>query len=106
MNAIGNLYWPSVYHNTFNHVGSDFNNGPEDLLLEEMVRRLKWIQQAREVQADELDSIQQQFRSHNGPSHPSSDVAQHNFAYRPHDAGFKHSAPKHQFNPIVEGERY
>ena len=97
------------------------NNGPEDLLLEELVRKWKWAAAQRAnrqrqpqlanfgfTEEEEEDDVEREEPLQLEPKITSSgDRKGHrNFAYRPHDAGFmKHGPADRQMaepvNPLI-----
>ena len=98
------------------------NNGPEDLLLEELVRKWKWAAAQRAnrqrqpqlanfgfTEEEEEDDVEREEPLQLEPKIASSgDRKEHrNFAYRPHDAGFmKHGPADRQMaepvNPLIQ----
>nr|CAG4648814.1 EOG090X0B4J [Polyphemus pediculus] len=93
------------------------NNGPEDLLLDELVRSWKWAharesgdlleriqlmkQQQQQQQEEQLQ--QRQFHLHqNRPKvRPLAEQEERKFGYRPHEPGYIKPELRQQYNPII-----
>lgn len=96
------------------------DNGPEDLLLEELVRKWKWaaaqhnrqrqpqlmdMQLPEEADDDMDDMIQYQPRI-------NQNIGQKHFAYRPHEPGFRNRRPPELdteteiLNPLIQSGRF
>lgn len=103
---------------------ADISNGPEDLFLEELVRKWKWDaaqranhgqqrhpQLSEEVRlAEEDDDEQPQERTRYEPR-IDGQHGHKNFAYRPHEAGFRNHHPSELdedmeiVNPLIQSGR-
>ncbi len=102
----------------FTDAAADMSSGPEDLLLEELVRKWKWAAAQRsnrqrqpqlanygfgeedeEMEPEEPIRFEPKMSSEHQPGH-------RNFAYRPHDAGFIQRGPAERqmeaVNPLIQ----
>ena len=85
------------------------NNGPEDLLLEELVRNLKWkASHFRQRQQPQLADIRllddyddQDDKALFQPEMDHLSHEQKNFAYRPNDDRFRNRPPI-KINPLIQ----
>lgn len=108
-------------HRNYQDATADMDNGPEDLLLEELVRNWKWAaaqQHAGNRQrhpqlagirlAEEDDYAEPEDKIQFEPNEDENHREQKNFAYRPHDDRFRNHRPPEParqiktVNPLIQ----
>nr|CAG4637262.1 EOG090X0B4J [Ceriodaphnia reticulata] len=105
-------------HRSYQDAAADMSSGPEDLLLEELVRKWKWAaaQRSNRQRPPQLgnyrfgeeddEEVEPEEPIRVEPKMNSEHQGHRNFAYRPHDAGFIQRGPAERqmesVNPLIQ----